>query len=430
MTTITREHITDFANVVSFIISNFTMFALWNYYMFENIYYLELNMFAVLFQCSYDILLWHSNDSVLHHILILFTGVFLNLYSISFNDYLFLLIPFLCTEISTLFLVMKSWLEKMDLKDSGVYFVNNLLFLLSFIFTRIYIFTNCIVFNPLTYEYIQSLTETSNPLVGVIPIYIGIFGFFALNIYWLTILFKIICKPLKHVLRNYYFQLFLCTAPIVNIGICFYFYGFVVNGHVVGTLFVSWSTFLLHYSTLNYGENDAVLYAFNQVSLQVKSALFICSNLEMMFGHISVLYHFILMILTVLILLFPNRVFHMSGKILFWWMAIPLLLLGYIIFFDKISPFLHLLCAIQLTFYSTHLFSITEKELLVLPLVMDVILVIGYHIQDLDNVIYLGIVSYCMLTIIYIKPLYHHNLVLLYLMSMAQTVILCQINSS
>lgn len=421
----TRERLTAFADVVSFTISSFSIFAIANYYLFQEIYYLKLNMMAVLFQCSYDIFLWHTNDSVIHHIFVLLIGSFLFQNDLQIDEYLFILLPLTWTEISTLFLVMKSWLEKLDLKDSGWYLANNVLFLCTFIFSRLFIYTTYIVLNPQTYEFINSKVTT---LWSTVPIYTGIFGLFALNIYWTTIMMKILSNPLKHVMRNYYTQLFLCIAPWLNIAICLYYYDFQINGHVVGTVLMSLSSFLLQHSILVFQNGDAVFYALNQLSIQVKSALFVASHLGMMFGHISLLYHFVLMTITLWLIIRPNKMYYISGKIFFSWIALPLLMIGYIIF-DIISPFMSFVCFVSLLLYSYPIFSITEKETIVLPLALDVMLVISQQ-ENLNTMISLGVVSYCILVISYVRPLYHHNLVLLYVMSIIQTVVLCQINSS
>ena len=423
---ITRERLTAFANVFSFTISSFSIFAIANYYLFQEIYYLKLNMMAVLFQCSYDIFLWHTNDSVIHHIFVLLIGSFLFQHDLQIDEYLFILLPLTWTEISTLFLVMKSWLEELDLIDSGWYLANNLVFLCTFIFSRLFIYTTYIVLNPQTYEFLNSKANYS--LWSLVPIYTGIFGLFALNIYWTTIMFKILSNPLKHKLRHYNTQLFLCIAPWLNIGICLYYYDFKINGHLFGTVLMSLSSFLLQHSILMFGNGDASFYALNQVCVQVKSALFVASHLGMMFGHISILYHFVLMTLSLLLMIRPNKMYYISGKIFFSWIAFPLLMIGYIIF-DIISPFMSFVCIISLLLYSYPIFSITEKETMVLPLALDVILVISQQ-ENLNVMISLGAVSYCILVISYVKPLYHHNLVLLYILSMVQTVVLCQINSS
>ena len=421
----TRERLTAFADVVSFTISSFSIFAIANYYLFQEIYYLKLNMMAVLFQCSYDIFLWHTNDSVIHHIFVLLIGSFLFQHDLQIDEYLFILLPLTWTEISTLFLVMKSWLEKLDLKDSGWYLANNISFLCTFIFSRLFIYTTYIVLNPQTYEFINSKVAT---LWSTVPIYTGIFGLFALNIYWTTIMLKILSNPLKHVMRNYYTQLFLCIAPWLNIAICLYYYDFQINGHLVGTVLMSLSSFLLQHSILMFQNGDVAFYALNQLTVQVKSTLFVASHLGMMFGHISVLYHFVLMTITLLLIIRPNKLYYISGKIFFTWIALPLLTIGYIIF-DIISPFMTFVCLISLLLYSYPIFSITEKESMVLPLALDVMMVISEQ-ENLNAMISLGVVSYCILVISYVRPLYHHNLVLLYVMSIIQTVVLCQINSS
>ena len=430
MTYCSRTCLSDFANVVSFLISIFSIFALCNYYITNDVFFLSSTVNVIFFQLSYDIFLWHSNESALHHFFVILFGTFLFYYEMKFDDYFFLMIPILATEISTLFLVLKIWMEQFDMKKTIWFTINNVFFFVSFFITRIYIYTAYIIANPQTYSMISKYTGDS--IIAKFHVYTGLVGLFCLNVYWLVLMIKILSKQFKYMTVEYYpTQFFYSTGQVVNIGIYTYFYGLdnLFSADSMGMILVAVTSYFLH-SPKDANEYTPFFFLFNLLSMQIRSILFMFSNLGMMFGHISTLYHFVFIVLTLYLILFPhdNRL-KVTGKTLLIGGLFPLYcvtslmnLMNYPNYY--IFPVYIVFCLI---FYSFPLFYISIAESLMFPLFVDLLQVV-YFIEDFNLKVALSIVSYVGVLLFYMKPWYEHNLVLLNLVSYVHTGILCVVN--
>jgi hypothetical protein len=207
-------YLIDAANVVSFLVSILSIFSLLHYHFTEDIYFVMMNIYIVFAQLACDIFLWHTNASVIHHLCaLLLIYSFFSIHSdLDVREYIYILLPILSTEISTLFLVIKYWMEQLDLKNTFWYKVNLLVFFVIFVITRIFIYTAFVILNPKTYELDLSKY-----------VYLSLYGLFALNIYWVTIMIKVMLKPLKQVLTNVYTTMFIKYGQIVNVVIVFWF---------------------------------------------------------------------------------------------------------------------------------------------------------------------------------------------------------------
>jgi hypothetical protein len=76
-----------------------------------------------------------------------------------------------------------------------------------------------------------------------------------------------------------------------------------------------------------------------------------------------------------------------------------------------------LLCLLMTTRYSTILVSIQPSDILVLPLITDVVTLIVASMAETTAQLNFGLVSYCLLLLIYIKPFYNQNPVVVYIVS-------------
>lgn len=403
----------DFANFVSFWISIFSIYSISYYFLYEDIYYLFLNVYVVVFQCSYDIFLWHSNSSALHHMFVLlFTSYFVTT-EIPVEDCITLVLTILSTEISTLFLVIKIWLEQFQMQQTMVYGVNMVFFLLSFIYTRLYLYTQFVILNPQTY----------NLNLPFFP-YIGLYGLFALNIYWLMVMVKIAFKSLKVTEPSYYTFEFLRFGLSGNYLIVYNLQNENVS-YTLSTFILALSSYLYHSTLQMYNYKDVLLQVFFQLAIQINSLLYVFSYLGNMLGHISALYHFLFLSITFFISL--DRRYYFSGRNLFFVISCT-----YFIFYNNYlldNVYLHLFFLLLITssliFYSYRFFLVTEKETLLIPLILDT-LVILYYMSDFHDKIAFGVVSYTMLIGIYVKPFYSYNGIFIYLMSFVQTYLLCK----
>lgn len=106
------------------------------------------------------------------------------------------------TELSSFFYVFKYWLEDENAFTSHLSLtqrnivkqINNALFYLSFFKFRIYDFTHDIMLNIDGFRVME--THTKGLFVNQFLIYFGIVGLYLINLYWFTIMTKILCKPI------------------------------------------------------------------------------------------------------------------------------------------------------------------------------------------------------------------------------------------
>lgn len=428
--TCSRTCLSDFANVVSFFISIFSIFALCNYYINDDVFFLASTVNVIFFQISYDIFLWHSNESALHHSFVILFGTFLFYYEMKFDDYFFLLIPILATEISTLFLVFKLWMEQFDMTKTIWFTINNVLFFASFFMTRIYFYTSYVIANPQTYSMITKYTGDS--IIAKFHVYTGLIGLFCLNVYWLVVMIKILSKCFKYKAVEYYpTQFFISIGQVLNVGIYAYFHGVdnLLSAESMGLIMIAATSYCLHLPA-ETNENTPFLYLLHLLTIQIRGVLLMFSNLGMMFGHISTIYHFVFIVLTLYLILFPhdNRV-KVTGKILLYWGLFPLYFVTSLLdlFHYPNYYFFPIYIAFSLIFYSFPLFSISIAESLLFPLVLDLLQIV-YFIEDFNLKVALSIVSYVGVVLFYMRPWYEHNLVLLNLVSYVHTGILCVVN--
>ena len=428
--TCSRTCLSDFANVVSFFISIFSIFALCNYYINDDVFFMASTDNVIFFQISYDIFLWHSNESALHHSFVILFGTFLFYYDMKFDDYFFLLIPILATEISTLFLVFKLWMEQFDMTKTIWFTINNVLFFASFFMTRIYFYTSYVIANPQTYSMITKYTGDS--IIAKFHVYTGLVGLFCLNVYWLVVMIKILSKNFKYMKVEYYpTQFFISIGQVINIGIYTYFQGVenLLSTESMGLIMVAASSYWLHLPA-ETNENTPFLYLLHLLTIQIRGILLMFSNLGMMFGHISTIYHFVFIVLTLYLILFPhdNRI-KVTGKTLLLYGLFPLYFVTCLLdlFHYPNYYFFPIYIAFCLIFYSFPLFYVSIAESLMFPLVLDLLQIV-YFIEDFNLKVVLSIVSYVGVVLFYMRPWYEHNLVLLNLVSYVHTGILCVVN--
>jgi hypothetical protein len=174
-----------------------------------------------------------------------------------------------------------------------------------------------------------------------------------------------------------------------------------------------------------YNHEDILLEVFFQLAIQINSLFYVFSYLGNMLGHISALYHFLFLTITFFISL--HRRYYFSGRSLF------VILVGtYFVFYHNYlldNVYLHLFFLLLITssliFYSYRFFRITEKETLLIPLILDTSMILYYMPNFYDKIAF-GVVSYIMMIGIYVKPFYSYNDSFIYVMSFVHTYLLCK----
>jgi hypothetical protein len=170
-------------------LKNIFIFYLLYYYLFENNYttiieYCGLTLFPL--YCIIDLLFYEVTiDKKIHHLLgllLCFTS-FLN--KDKFHNEVYFVTNFeISTEISTIFLIIKDELELYNKKQSIFYKINNLVFTISFLYSRIFSF----------FDIQDKIIQIGFLLEYNYLYFTSVFGLFYINIFWFVLILKKIFK--------------------------------------------------------------------------------------------------------------------------------------------------------------------------------------------------------------------------------------------
>lgn len=421
-----RTFINDYANCVSFGISLITCYALYSYYFYNDLTLISTTVSLVMFQCSYDIFLWHTNSSAIHHLFLLCLGSILYQQNIPIQSCLFLVIPLLYTEISTMFLVMKDWLAQFQLTNSVLFTINNTFFVLTFFTTRIYIFTTYIIYNPETYQFpLTSLMQSKTQLLY----FIGIFGLYGLNLYWATIIIKILYKSVKEVIpeHTYFQQVIQNFSPVINAIICISCFE-QTNLYVLGSVLFAVSATVFNHNLRMYPDSDHTLYyLMNLICFHLKSIFCVYTILGHLFGTLSLSFHLYYMALA-LIINPPFYMYDITGMSMLV-LTISLWIYNVCIETPIISVYLLSLMVLLFAIKSSDvLVTITEREVLLIPVVIDNLMIVALCLQaEINNRVNFILLGTLLVLAIYLKPAYRQNIVLLYALSFGYECVVCNL---
>ena len=167
----------------------FAVYATTNYYYTNDPANLQAAINIIKYYCALDFALC-TQDLAIHHVNVI--GL-ITIYQ--HNPQLLqtttdLLSTIVSTEISTIFLIAKPYI-----KNPTTQTINNLLFITTFFYTRIYAYTTYLIYNP---QLHQIFYNTIPPLDYAL-METFLYGLYAMNLYWAAIIIKTICKQLnKH----------------------------------------------------------------------------------------------------------------------------------------------------------------------------------------------------------------------------------------
>ena len=188
-------------------LKNIFIFYILYYYLFDNtyttiIYYCGLFLFPL--YCVIDLLFYKiSLDKKIHHFLgfLLCLTSFLN--KEHFQEEIYFITNFeLATEISTIFLMIKDECELYNsMKSSIFYNVNNLIFIGTFLYLRIFEF----------FRIHKQIIEIGYNINYNYIYYFSVFGLFYLNIYWSLIIIKKIFKMLNLKYNKTIYVRYICS---------------------------------------------------------------------------------------------------------------------------------------------------------------------------------------------------------------------------
>ena len=194
-------------NVSSIIVSVSVIYCVYYYYTVylydadSNIYYMK-NMVnniinGIFGQCCINLFLTYRNDSFFHHILII--GLIGCYYYFKMETVSILpqIIAILSTEISTLFLVFRYILKNTKYNLPATKFINNMFFVISFTYFRLYLVPKNFLFDVSYSQYMETTYLTT--YFSFVFFYSFIYLFIGLNIYWE---YMILCFLLRKSEKN------------------------------------------------------------------------------------------------------------------------------------------------------------------------------------------------------------------------------------
>ncbi len=317
------------------------------------------------------------------------------------------------TEISTVFLIIKEWMDECNFKKNVtnivLYNINDLLFLSSFFKLRIYDFYNLFQ-NPETYKIVNGYT--SDKPITKASVYIGLYGLLIVNIYW----FSIICKKIyKQIIINFLpfinnkrvSEFILTFSFFVNFYIAYLKYFVYMNNYhffdLFGIFLLSFVSGNYHYSKYRYLKHNSVIivtsnellepFIYDKYAIQLRSFLALTTislirETSRKFIYLSVCYHAISLAnfnMNIIKTLFTNKQ----------------------IVYDESEDSKKIIK--KLDTIST------------IPCLIDTLMIICYHTNKYELKAELIIISAVIGLILSVKPFYNLNHVLLHLFLILQT---------
>jgi hypothetical protein len=304
--------------------------------------------------------------------------------------------PFVKTEISTFFLLLKLLYEEKASKEFAqnrivktLCGINDLLFITTFMKTRLYDLTIDGILNPEIHQNNQKYLQDS--IFKNLHFYVGFYGLYALNLYWAAIIFRKMFKDL--VIKTQWAW---------------------INTQAMAERVLPWTLFLcmLPYALLcnTHASNKNILYDFTGTTiLAIASYIYhkrkrdiLNSGKETQFANNIFLkglndssYHFFLLVGAI----------HLKS-----WLHVM----------NVTSIVLHITCFLGSHFYSLSQMKDDDKWITATPIVYDLV----YIIAAADNRVIqtqIGFVAIALAIVIKVKPLYEFNQLLVHLLVILQT---------
>ena len=227
-------------------------------------------------------------DLKIHHSFIVGIVFYNYYYNVSSEIRFVFLYSLLKTEISSIFYALKYWLPKKSVLSS----INDILFLLSFMKFRIIdlyyeLIKNNNILEPINkYSSFGSLTNTIMSTI----LFVSCYGMFILNLYWFSILTKILYKMITNVINinNDIVCHYLCSyIHYLIIPISMYIYSWKKREEyifdVIGIVGLSITSYLYHYDIYkrlqtkeitNYilpDKNNIILFFNDNIFINIRS---------------------------------------------------------------------------------------------------------------------------------------------------------------
>lgn len=183
----TENLLKNFQNALCLPVVLYSVYATTHYYYTNDPTYLKTAINILKYYCAVDFALC-TPDLALHHVSVIgLIATYQNnpqLLQLT-SDSLSTLVS---AELSTIFLIAKSYIKHPTSQT-----INNLLFIITFFYTRIYSYTKYLIYNNNLH---QTFYENIS-LFDYMSLQVCMYGLYTMNLYWAAIIIKTICKQLK-----------------------------------------------------------------------------------------------------------------------------------------------------------------------------------------------------------------------------------------
>lgn len=198
---------------------------------------------VIQWQCIFDMLLC-SPDIALHHLFVLgLIYPFLTTPGIEIHTHNEIS-TILSSEISTIFLVLHNIIPK---KYQTMAIINNVLFISSFAYTRLYMYSIELIYN----ESLHNKVEFYLPQSKVTILFTSLYGLFFLNIYWAAIILKTLVKQCKSHMPSFqqcesFIKYMYFTSPLASLFIYCPFTNSIYFLDIIGQGMLAISSYTYH----------------------------------------------------------------------------------------------------------------------------------------------------------------------------------------
>lgn len=208
---------------------------------------LDTGMYLVNLHVFIDLFINESYAMRLHHLFVLGIFFYNNYYNVSFTNRILFLYPLIKTEISSIFLILKTWIPK----NNFIYHINSILFYLTFLKFRIIDFYNEVLYDNKNYHYTIENYSKNNILMSLILL-VAIYGLYILNMYWFLIINKIFFKNILNRFNSDLLSQYICSYLLfLNIPLSIYIYSYNPNKKYIfdllGITILSICSYKYHY---------------------------------------------------------------------------------------------------------------------------------------------------------------------------------------
>jgi hypothetical protein len=374
----------------------------------------QIRMLSIIkWQCIFDFLLC-TPDLMIHHIAVLLL-ICPSLNSTNaLSNLMPLMIGVLKTEISTIFLVCRGFIPE---KYKTLSTINNILFVSLFIYTRVYEYTNKVIYNETIHRDIDKYYSPFDAKL----IKIGGYTLYVMNLYWFAIIIKIFVKQInqsglllsfyqtEHVIKSMYFLSILACVCIYNP-----FSNHIYLLDIFGVTMLSITSYEYHNRVTKYKldknvlDDDLIWYYIDDVLLiNIRCFLCVLTNTNLYVSLTTISKNmYINMTLVYVSLLFHSACMYHFVKYMF-----------------KIkcdNENMTITDGIPDKFVALSLFN-------GLPILVDTIIII-FNTNDLYNRNNMLLITALIFINGMVKPFYHANHLAFHLLLLFQTIFLCQSN--